>query len=277
METSASGICTCRPCEPVGQAERWSGGLRRHPWGARQAFGLMGIALMLMGAIFHLGPLAQPEQYQVAINLLWDSIQGKHGMTSTVLTGWTPITKVDGSPITWACGEIKVVANTEFAPFGALKDLKIALRQLSAATGDSWVYAGTSHDQPTQSRSPLAPVLVAWVRGGSRYPYGAEIISSNESGRSGPVYSLDRTRWAGGIVIFNVDRDADYVSGFGIGRTRGALILHELGHVAGLGHVADASEIMTTYSATRIHPAAYSPIEVSGLRTIFKGCKASSQ
>ncbi len=269
--------CTCQPPKFEGHKESRF----RFPWSShlagRQIFGIVGLALMLVGARFHMGPLSQPEQYRFAIERLWNAFQSRHDGTMTVPTGWTPIIRTTGTPMTWGCGEIKVIVNAKMAPVGALADLKVALAQLSTASGDSWVYSGTTKEQPSQTRSASDPVLVAWVRGGTKYPNGAEMISDYEAGRSGPVASNDGRHWVSGTVVLNADRNSDYVPGFGVGRTRGALMLHELGHVVGLGHVGDTSEIMTTYSTVRVQPAAYSSVEVRGLRTIFKGCTTVSK
>jgi hypothetical protein len=54
-------------------------------------------------------------------------------------------------------------------------------------------------------------------------------------------------------VTLNVNNDHLYAPSFGIGRTRGALILHEL------GHVKDPNEIMTEFSTFLKHPARYGP------------------
>jgi hypothetical protein len=45
-------------------------------------------------------------------------------------------------------------------------------------------------------------------------------------------------------VVLNADHNRLYARGFGAGTTRGALLLHEIGHVMGLGHVGTTRELM---------------------------------
>ena len=44
--------------------------------------------------------------------------------------------------------------------------------------------------------------------------------------------------------MINSDHNSIYKAGFGRAMTRGALLLHEIGHAVGLGHVGTTSEIM---------------------------------
>jgi hypothetical protein len=100
------------------------------------------------------------------------------------------------------------------------------------------------------------------------------MIGPAVSGTSGPYYSRDRNHWSSGFVTLNVNKDYLYTPGFGIGRTRGALILHELVHVAGLGHVKDSNKVMTEFSSFLSRPATYGPGDLAGLRALFPGCDA---
>jgi hypothetical protein len=54
-----------------------------------------------------------------------------------------------------------------------------------------------------------------------------------------------------GFVVLDVAHAAATLPGFGAGRTRGDLLLHELGHVVGLAHVQDPAQLMYPVIRTR--------------------------
>ena len=50
--------------------------------------------------------------------------------------------------------------------------------------------------------------------------------------------------YVSGPVVLNREQEELYKPGFGAGPHLGALLEHQLGHLAGLGHVNDPAEIM---------------------------------
>lgn len=242
----------------------------------RKIIGLVLLGAATASASVGVGPLAQPGRLNQAVKLFTSSLSMGATTSPTLPTGWAPIVAVNNSnpkAIPWKCETIKVMVNAKLAPKGAVKDLKTALSQLSAATGVTWQFAGFTNEMPTLNRDPQKPVLVAWVRGGAKDVNGNTLINKTESGRSGPVYSSDATHWSSGVAVFNIDEDSRYTPGFGTGRTRGTLLLHELGHVAGLGHVQDETNVMTEYSAVRVGPSVFSADDLQGLHAVFAGCR----
>jgi hypothetical protein len=103
------------------------------------------------------------------------------------------------------------------------------------------------------------------------------MVDPSVAGKAGPYYSRDRRHWSSGFITFNADKDQGYFPGFGRGLTRGALILHELGHVAGLGHVRDSNEIMAEFSSHLNRPASFGPGDLAGLTSLFPGCGAKGR
>jgi hypothetical protein len=82
-----------------------------------------------------------------------------------------------------------------------------------------------------------------------------------------------------GVVFLNVDahlaNNAPLPSGFGSGVTWGRIVLHELGHVLGLGHVNGVEEIMHDPVTEQTSPtSAYGLGDLTGLRLLGRsaGC-----
>jgi hypothetical protein len=76
-----------------------------------------------------------------------------------------------------------------------------------------------------------------------------------------------------GEVAIDADVSARLAAGFGNGLTVGQLLLHELGHVMGLGHVQDPSQIM--YPSMVSHTTtAYGGGDLAGLSRLgaSSGC-----
>ena len=239
----------------------------------RRIAGLILITTMLVSGLLKIGPFSHTSAFPQAFSLFRQALDGKLSTTPTAATGWVPIQGSKSGLITRQCTPIRVVVNTTLAPTGALEDVKRALANLTAATGVTWEFAGTTTEAPSLSRLPSDPILIAWEHGGAVDSNGNLLVAVGEAGRSGPIRSADGLHWSSGISILNIDQDSNYTPGFGIGRTRGALLLHELGHVAGLGHIEDPASIMTPYSQVLSHTPAYDPGSLQGLRAIFAGCQ----
>lgn len=174
----------------------------------------------------------------------------------------------DGTPYTWRpCTPVDVVANFTGAPAGAEAALQDVLGQLSAATRITWRFAGTTDERAPSARyldRPLtdparygdgfSPVLVSWAPdwsdGGGSIGFGG-FASAWDAGTvpyavTGAV-TLD-ARW-------RPTAPAELV----------ALLLHEFGHVANLGHVDQPGEVM--YPAGVGH-AAYQAGDLAGLARV---------
>lgn len=153
-------------------------------------------------------------------------------------------------------GIIRVKVNPGQGGTGALQDTMTAITALAHATGLKFTYDGTTTFVPTRSNGASQPahIVVAWA---SRTQ--SDLLGSGAIGQGGwrsTGSSVDGTSWtwkiAQGFVV--MDPAARVTAGFGRGATRGALLLHELGHAAGLGHTSDSPQVMypslssTTYA-----------------------------
>lgn len=195
------------------------------------------------------------------------------------LRGFRPaqVAAADGAPVRYPCEPIHYVINPGGAPKGGIEDVHQAIELTAAASGLTFVYDGETDEVSTPERNPYqperygerwAPVLLGWTRGtppgavqatAETHPVavGGSTFVGNASGR--PVY-------VSGSATF--DATVDLRSGFG-GETWGQVILHEIGHVVGLGHVDDQGSVMNPVLGLR--PAAWGDGDRAGLWSLGIG------
>ena len=150
------------------------------------------------------------------------------------------------------CQPIHYVTNDALAPPGALDDLREAFARISRASGMEFVHDGPTDERWTPNRVPYqperygqrwAPILVSWSNLGNE---GRNDIII--AGRGNPV-AVEGVLVTGQLDL-NVDARTDQArtkplpNGFGEGITWGRVMLHELSHVFGLGHVESTSNLM---------------------------------
>ena len=83
---------------------------------------------------------------------------------------------------------------------------------------------------------------------------------------------LVRSAYVSGEVVFDTVQPV-LAAGFGPGLTRGNLVLHELGHVVGLDHVADRTQLMNA-AIHEASPNGYATGDLAGLSLLGarQGC-----
>jgi hypothetical protein len=157
-----------------------------------------------------------------------------------------------GTPVRWnPCEPIHYVVNASLAPPGSLEDVHEAVRRISDATGIAFAYDGLSDEDPSALRDPFvpelygsrwAPVLIGWVDpDDSTIPF--EDGHGTASAVASPLYPNGMSDlYVSGWVAMN--REDPNPPGFGAPGDQGPVLLHELGHVMGLGHVPAFGEIM---------------------------------
>ena len=152
-------------------------------------------------------------------------------------------TQSDGAPVGFSpCRVWHVRVNPELGPAFGYQVVADALVELSAATGLRFVLDGQTDELPSDQRPAYqpdrygdtwAPILIAW----SLSP------QPDIAGHGGPVMierpDEDVKTYVSGMVTLdainpaNADRAA-----------LRAVMLHELGHVVGLDHVSDPTQLM---------------------------------
>ncbi len=188
-------------------------------------------------------------------------------------SGWSA-SYVDaaGRPARWdPCTPIRYVVHPGWMPPDGRRDLAEALGRLSAASGLVFEDAGDTDELPGQNREAYqperygerwAPLLVAWM------PSGATDlgVGGGVQGLSlGVAVPSDR---GGHLVSGQVVLDAGnrLSSGFGPGATEGEVLLHELAHAVGLGHVVDPTQVM--YVRTTNSESEYGAGDRAGLAAV---------
>jgi hypothetical protein len=189
----------------------------------------------------------------------------------------------DGSPYRWnPCEPIHYELNPTGAPSYALADLKEATRRVTVATGIPFVYDGTTDDdvnymegrvfQASQVGERWMPVLVIWLpedafRGYAPQP-GVLAFSHPETGDGTLIH-----QYVSGFLVVNAG--AGLTGGFTERYSDGLILMHELGHIVGLGHVSDPNEVMFQNRDVPPNPLDdWGPGDLAGLERVGRdaGC-----
>jgi hypothetical protein len=216
--------------------------------------------------------------------LIWSQDHGAtttdgpdHASTAPAGPGYTFLaTNRSGTPRRWnPCAPITYVTNFAAAPYYAADDLQAALTAVSAATGIRFVDKGTTRGWPTStpefdSRGHPKPVLIAWADAAETARlHSLPGETGQELGRAGPGSLVDPVTGHGIYVTGDVLIDAaaaELPPGPGPGGLE-VLFLHELGHLVGLGHVNDVTQVMNPTRVPTL-PAGYGPGDLAGLNRL---------
>lgn len=174
------------------------------------------------------------------------------------------------------CEPIRYVIDRRLAPDGTIADLRRGLELTTEASGIEFRFVGYAKEenladrpayQPDRyGRDRWAPVLFTWV------PRGALLVPDDEAvGSAGSTYVRNADGelvYITGVVTFNYT--ARLLNGYDLGDSWGDVVLHEIGHLLGLAHVDDFTQVM--------HPnvtggeARFGAGDLAGLRRLARGC-----
>ena len=176
------------------------------------------------------------------------------------------------------CAPIHYVVNPGLAPVGSIEDVHEAVRRVSSATGIAFEYDGLSDEIPGRSRATYlpslygdrwAPVLVAWVD-----PQRTD-ISFERNGHTAAAVAAPLSPVAVNDVLVSgwvaMNQHDPNPPGFAHPGDQGPVLLHELGHIMGLGHVDAVGEIMEPSGGAVTD---FGPGDLEGLRLLGRaqGC-----
>ena len=158
-----------------------------------------------------------------------------------------------GKPVTWdPCRPIHLVVNDAQAPVGADQLLREATSSVSLATGLQFVIDGPTTEPPTDQRGPLdnsrygdqwSPVLVAWTD-----PSVTPELRGDIAGIAGPAgapyYTAAQQHWVSGTVSLDGPQFRGLIQRADGWPAARAIVMHELAHLVGLGHVSTRDQLM---------------------------------
>lgn len=187
----------------------------------------------------------------------------------------------DGSPARWnPCVNIRYAVNVTDAPPGALALVKEAAARMAAATGTTWVFDGTTTEVPTSEwgYGPSDSFPTGWqpLLIGFSTPEKSDLLDGDNAGAAFPVtlefVATGKLVHVSGAVAVDAETAALVPMDFG-GASVGSVLLHEMAHAYGLGHVPDPSQIMNPVVGPWT-PESWGAGDREGLRQLGKasGC-----
>lgn len=234
-------------------------------------FSVLSAAVSLLAAVAVTAPLpaaAGSHDYKVSYLTMPDGHR--------LLNRWNPC-----QTITYRVN-VAAAGSTSTARTSALNDVIGSVNRLSAATGIPFQYEGATTQIPNNTSSAVwwkrqtqSEIVIAYVRQ-TTTAYRSNLLIAGSAGTGGSVTKMwmAGSQWrlatGRGFLVIDAAQQYKYRTGFGSGKTRGALIMHELAHVMDLGHVAATSELMYPSLLTR-STTAYGLGDRSGLHWVGRG------
>jgi hypothetical protein len=194
---------------------------------------------------------------------------GTHTFVSFQTDGVTPVAY---DP----CRPVHYVIRPDGAPQGGEELVREAIARISQVTGLQFVYRGPTDEAPAPERELFqpdrygrrwAPVLIAWETEEANPALVGDIVG--EAG-SVPASLGDGPRvFLSGSVSLDAPRFAEILRGRDGRSVARSIVLHELGHLMGLGHVDDEQQLM--FPEARREVSDFAAGDLTGLAVLGAG------
>lgn len=181
-----------------------------------------------------------------------------------------------GLPVTYdPCRPVHYVVNPASMPLAGVGLVHEAVQLLSQATGLVFVDDGPTDEPLDEHRPPVvaerygnrwAPVLIGWSDAAA-YPE----LAGDVAGVGGSTMVTPRGPASSRLVSGQVALDSDVFDRLGrqgAVEQQQAIVLHELAHVVGLGHVDSPTELMFPSTSKQ---ARFGPGDLEGLALLGQG------
>ncbi len=157
---------------------------------------------------------------------------------------WSALETINGAPVRWnPCQPIRYVTNLANAPAFARASLETAIAQIEQASGLDLVWAGDTSEMPSNIRVGSGDVLIVFA---SAHDFAMpEGVAGWGQPRSVPTSTGGRVYATGQVVVRTSSAANPWTYGMPTPNSLERFLMHELGHVVGLGHVDRTTEMMT--------------------------------
>ncbi len=180
------------------------------------------------------------------------------------------------TPVTWSpCRPIHVVVRPDHAPVGGNRMLSDTLAEMSRTTGLRFVADGATTESPASDREAYqpdrygdrwAPVLVAWASAAEVPDFGIDIMGEASAARA--MTPSGDTAYISGVVYLDPSKIESMRLAYGEPAAR-SVLLHEFGHLVGLGHVNDPQQLMWPRASAQLTD--FQAGDLAGLAQLGRG------